>query len=49
MLIIIISYNNLFKLLIDKGIKKTELSQMANISQTTLAKFLKNQYVSMIY
>ena len=42
-----ISYNNLFKLLIDKGIKKTELAQMADISQTTLAKFSKNQYVSM--
>lgn len=43
----IISYNNLFKLLIDKGIKKTELAQMADISQTTLAKLSKNQYVSM--
>lgn len=42
-----ISYNNLFKLLIDKGIKKTELAQMADISQTTLAKLSKNQYVSM--
>lgn len=43
----VISYNNLFKLLIDKGIKKTELAQMADISQTTLAKLSKNQYVSM--
>lgn len=43
----LISYNNLFKLLIDKGIKKTELAQMADISQTTLAKLSKNQYVSM--
>ncbi len=43
----IISYNNLFKLLIDRGIKKTELAQMADISQTTLAKLSKNQYVSM--
>lgn len=43
----VISYNNLFKVLIDKGIKKTELAQMANISQTTLAKLSKNQYVSM--
>ena len=42
-----IRYNNLFKLLIDKGIKKTELAQMADISQTTLAKLSKNQYVSM--
>lgn len=43
----VISYNNLFKLLIDKGIRKTELAQMAEISQTTLAKLSKNQYVSM--
>ena len=42
-----ISYNNLFKLLIDKRIKKTELARMADISQTTLAKLSKNQYVSM--
>jgi len=43
----IISYNNLFKLMIDKGIKKTELAKKADISQTTLAKLSKNQYVSM--
>ena len=40
----LISYNRLFKLMIDKGIKKTELAKMADISQTTLA---KHQYVSM--
>ena len=43
----LVSYNNLFKLLIDKGIKKTELAKMADISQTTLAKLSNNQYVSM--
>ena len=43
----LISYNRLFKLMIDKGIKKTELAYMADISQTTLAKLSKNQYVSM--
>ena len=43
----LVSYNNLFKLLIDKGIKKTELAKMADISQTTLAKLSKNQYVSL--
>ena len=42
-----ISYNRLFKLLIDKDIKKTELAQRADISQTTLAKLSKHQYVSM--
>lgn len=43
----LISDNRLFKLMIDKGIKKTELANMADISQTTLAKLSKNQYVSM--
>lgn len=43
----LISYNRLFKLMIDKRIKKTELAKMADISQTTLAKLSKNQYVSM--
>lgn len=43
----LICYNRLFKLMIDKGIKKTELAKMADISQTTLAKLSKNQYVSM--
>lgn len=43
----VVSYKNLFKLLIDKGIKKTELAKSADISQTTLAKLSKNQYVSM--
>ena len=43
----LISYNRLFKLMIDKGIKNTELANMADIIQTTLAKLSKNQYVSM--
>ena len=32
------SYNKLFKLLIDKGIKKKDLCEMAGISATSLAK-----------
>lgn len=32
------SYNKLFKLLIDKGIKKKELCGMAGISGTSMAK-----------
>lgn len=32
------SYNNLFKLLIDKGIKKKDLCELAGISATSLAK-----------
>lgn len=31
-------YNKLFKLLIDKGIKKKELCEMAGISPTSIAK-----------
>lgn len=42
-----ISYNKLFKLLIDKGLRKTKFASMANISQTTLAKLSNNQHVSM--
>ena len=32
------SYNKLFKLLIDQGIKKKELCEMAEISATSIAK-----------
>lgn len=42
-----VSYNNLFKLLIDKGLKKTEFAKKVGISQNTLAKLSKNEYVSM--
>lgn len=42
-----VSYNKLFKLLIDKGLRKTKFAQMVGISQTTLAKLSKGQYVSM--
>lgn len=42
-----ISYNKLFKLLIDRDLKKTEFAEMANISGTTLAKLSNNQFVSM--
>lgn len=42
-----ISYNKLFKLLIDRNLKKTEFAEMADISGTTLAKLSNNQYVSM--
>lgn len=33
------SYNKLWKLLIDRGIKKKDLGEMADISATTIAKF----------
>ena len=42
-----ISYNNLFKLLIDKGMKKTELAAAAGLTPATLARLSKGQTVSM--
>lgn len=42
-----ISYVKLWKLLLDKGMKKTDLIKVADISTTTLAKLSKNQSVSM--
>ena len=42
-----ISYLKLWKLLLDKSMKKTDLIKVADISTTTLAKLSKNQLVSM--
>ncbi|MGX8851125.1 helix-turn-helix domain-containing protein [Amedibacillus sp. YH-ame10] len=42
-----VCYNKLFKLLIDKGLKKTVFAKEVGISQNTLAKLSKNEYVSM--
>ena len=42
-----LSYNKLWKLLIDKGMNKTEMRLKADISTTTLAKLGKNETVSM--
>lgn len=42
-----VSYNKLFKLLIDKGMKKTELRSATGISPNTLTKLSNNEYVSM--
>ena len=41
------NYNRLWKLLIDKNIKKSQLRAMAGIGTTTLAKLGKNEHVSM--
>ena len=41
-----ICYNNLWKLLIDKRMKKTDLLKVANISTSTLAKLSKDKNVS---
>lgn len=42
-----VCYNKLFKLLIDKGMKKTEFRKAVGISQNTLAKLSNNKNVSM--
>ena len=42
-----LSYNKLWKLLIDNGMTKTEMRLKADISTTTLAKLGKNETVSM--
>lgn len=42
-----VCYNKLFKLMIDKKIKKTELASLASLSPATLAKLSKDEFVSM--
>ena len=42
-----VSYNKLWKIMIDRNINKTELRQLSGISTATLAKLGKNQIVSM--
>lgn len=41
----IISYNKLWKLIIDKGINKTQLREMTGITTNILAKLGKNESV----
>lgn len=41
-----VSYNKLWKLLIDRGMKKKDLRQISGISTGTLAKLGKNENVS---
>ena len=41
-----VSYNNLWKLLIDKNMKRTDLRTTAKISTGTLAKLGKNEGVT---
>lgn len=45
--IMAVSYNKLWKLLIDKGMTRTQLQKAAEMSSTTLAKLGKNETVSM--
>ena len=42
-----ISYSRLWKLLIDKGLKKTNLLDLCGISTNVLAKLGRAEYVSM--
>ena len=41
-----VSYSKLFKLLIDKKMKKKDLMRIAGISPSTMAKLGKDEYVS---
>lgn len=43
----ILEYNNLWKLMIDKNINKTELCKQAKISTNAMAKMGKNESVSL--
>lgn len=42
-----ISYNRLWKLLIDKNMNKTELRDQVHMSSSTMAKLSKNQEVTL--
>lgn len=42
-----VNYNKLWKQMIDKGMKKSDLRELTSIGTNTLAKLSKNQPVSM--
>lgn len=42
-----VCYNKLFKLLIDKGMKKADLRRSIGVSPNTFTKLSNNEYVSM--
>ena len=42
-----ISYNKLWKILIDKGMNKTQLCQASGVSTSTISKLGKNEQISM--
>ena len=42
-----VCYNKLFKLLIDKGMKKADLRKATGISPNTMTKLSNNEFVSM--
>lgn len=43
-----LSYNRLWKLLIDRGIKKSELHEISGISQSTITKLSKSENVNTV-
>lgn len=42
-----VSYKKLWKLLIDRDMKKRDLQEVSDISSSSVAKLSKNEYVSM--
>jgi len=48
MIVMAVNYDNLWKLLIDKKAKKTDLIREAKISSSALAKLGRNEYVSLV-
>lgn len=42
-----ISYNKMWKLLIDKNMKRKDLKEQADVSQNVMARLSKNQAVNM--
>lgn len=40
-----VSYNKLFKLMIDRNMKKKDLQETAGLSPTSITKLAKNEYV----
>lgn len=42
-----VSYKNLWKLLIDKDMKKTKMGEEVSISTSTLSKLTRDEYVSL--
>lgn len=42
-----VSYKKLFKLMIDRDMKKKDLQQMAKLSPASVTKLAKDEYVSM--
>lgn len=42
-----VQYNRLWKLLIDKKMKKSALTELADVSSSTIAKLNRDKYVSL--